>query len=70
MQQITVFIDLQDQLNMFRTNICSCRVRQRGTTLPHSDRQPTTTTEHHTTCYNLQFYAPDDGHSFVRNMLN
>jgi hypothetical protein len=22
MQQITVFIDLQDQLNMFRTNIC------------------------------------------------
>jgi hypothetical protein len=33
------------------------------------DRQPTTTTGHHTTCCNLQSYAPDDGQMFVRNML-
>jgi hypothetical protein len=58
MRQITVFIDLQDQLNMFRTNICS------------PDRQPTTTTGHHTACCNLQSYAPDDGQMFVRNMLS
>jgi hypothetical protein len=36
MQQITVFIDLQDQLNMFRTNICAsseaydCKITARG----------------------------------------
>jgi hypothetical protein len=34
------------------------------------DRQPTTTTGHHTTCCNLQSYAPDDGQVFVRNMLS
>jgi hypothetical protein len=33
------------------------------------DRQPTTTTGHHTTCCNLQSHAPDDGHNFVRNMF-
>jgi hypothetical protein len=25
---------------------------------------------HHTTCCNLQSYAPDDGQMFVRNMLS
>jgi hypothetical protein len=34
------------------------------------DRQPTTTTVHHTTCCNLQSYSPDDGQMFVRNMLS
>jgi hypothetical protein len=34
------------------------------------DRQPTTITGHHKTCCNLQFYAPDDGQMFVRNMLS
>jgi hypothetical protein len=33
-------------------------------------RQPTTTTVHHTTCRNLQSYAPDDGQMFARNMLS
>jgi hypothetical protein len=30
------------------------------------ERQPTTTTGQHTTCCNLQSYAPDDGQKFVR----
>jgi hypothetical protein len=34
------------------------------------DRQPTTTTGHHTTCCNLQLYVPDDGQMFARNMLS
>jgi hypothetical protein len=34
------------------------------------DRQRITTTGHHTTCCNLQSYAPYDGQMFVRNMLS
>jgi hypothetical protein len=67
MQQITVFIDLQDQFNMFRTNICLVYIVPR---YRPPDRQPTTTTGHRTTCCNLQSYAPDDGEMFVRNMLS
>jgi hypothetical protein len=33
-------------------------------------RQPTTTTWHHTTCFNLQSYAPEDGQTIARNMLS
>jgi hypothetical protein len=75
MQQITVFIDLQDQLNMFRTKLCPSsgiflHTKHIGPRCRPPDRQPTTTTGHNTTCCNLQSYAPDDGHSFVRNMLS
>jgi hypothetical protein len=74
MQQITVFIDLQDQLNMFRTNICPSsgiflHTKHIGPRCRPPDRQPTSTKGHHTTCCNLQPYAPDDGQMFVRNML-
>jgi hypothetical protein len=34
------------------------------------DRQPTTTTGHHTTSCNLQSYAPEDGQKIARNMLS
>jgi hypothetical protein len=46
-----------------------CVNRPYGSCRP-PDRQPTTTTGHHTTCCNLQSYAPDDGQIFVRNMLS
>jgi hypothetical protein len=37
---------------------------------PSPDRQPTTTTGHHTTRCNLQSYAPEDGQNIARNMLS
>jgi hypothetical protein len=64
MQQITVLIDLQDQSGIFlHTKHILPRCRP-------PDRQPTTTTGHHTTCCNLQSYAPEDGQMSVRNMLS
>jgi hypothetical protein len=71
MQQITVFIDLQDQLNIlgWRSGI----FLHTKHTVPRCcppDREPTTTPAHHTTRCNLQSYAPNDGHSFVRNMFS
>jgi hypothetical protein len=60
-----VFADLQDQLNMFvGVNIKHIIPRCRP-----PDRQPTITTGHHTTCFNLQSYAPD-GQMFVQNMMS
>jgi hypothetical protein len=51
----------QQPLNLRPVHVGSCRP---------PDRQPTTTTAHHTTRCNLQSYAPDDGQIFVRNMLS
>jgi hypothetical protein len=62
MQQITVFIDLQLGIFLHTKHI--------GPRSRSPDRQPITTTGRHTTCRNLQSYAPDDGQMFFRNMLS